>query len=193
MGDGDVSAGRGSGESGAQGGLKLINLVISLVVELNRQRSLLIADLHYSSDLSKKTFSSFYSVFIEVYNLTSTLIPKELSVEISKWIADSSEVGAGNNAVTRKTGIALAEKVINSLGNLGLLQLFEEHVAPPFLFDFDLLAAKDKIAAADAADKLKAEQIANGPVPGPSITPVAAGTVPSVRVRKRKRDRDKVA
>lgn len=181
------------GEGSSPGGrLHLINLVVMQVVELNRQRSILLADLAYSSDLTKSSYTTFYRIFMEVYKLTDTLISKELTKELGTWIAaTSTREGPTPSAELRKRGVDLAEKLVDELSKLGLLQLFEEQVAPPFLFDFDLLAAKDIIAAVEAETKRKEELAAQSPAavatePTAQLPPPTPGRV---RIRKRKGDR----
>lgn len=180
------------GEGSSPGGrLHLINLVVMQVVELNRQRSILLSDLAYSSDLTKSSYTNFYRVFMEVYKLTDTLISKDLTKELGTWIAaTSTREGPTPSAELRKRGVELAEKLVDELSKLGLLQLFEEQVAPPFLFDFDLLAAKDIIAAVEAEEKRKAALVLEAQVAAPQ-EPVALPppTPGRVRIRKRKSDR----
>lgn len=176
------------GEGSAPGGrLRLINLVVLQVVELNRQRSILLSALHYSSDLTKTNYSAFYTVFLEVYKLTQTLISDDLNKELNNWVIAST---SGDTKISksdlRRKGLELADKLVDELSELGLLQLFEEQVAPPFLFDFDLLDAKAKILSADTTTRLQVEKaIAQLPVPMP--IPVAALVPP--KSKKKKRDK----
>lgn len=159
-GGGQAPAGHNHSESSPGAGrLRLINLVIMQTIELNRQRSLLLSELHYNTDVSKQSYTPFYSFFLEVYELTHALLPAELDTKIKKWINSMDRSQIKDNAMgIRKEGLDLAEELIKKLSDLGLLQMFEEQVAPPFIFDFDLLAAKDKIAAADAQAALEAQQ-----------------------------------
>lgn len=159
--DHHVDQGSGNNSSGP----KLINLVISLVVELNHQRANLTAALHYSPDSSKQEFAQFYGVFLEAYKLTDSLISPELKKQIVDWVEVASIERTGTGAKDRKMGLDLSGKLIDELTNLGLLQLFEEHVAPPFLFDFDLRMAKAIIANADK----RAAELQEDPEPGPTV------------------------
>ena len=133
------------------------------VVELNRQRALLLSDLQYSSDFTKKTFSDFVAVFVEVFKLTSTMVSPELHHEIDGWVSRGT---TGNNTpITRKAGLNLSEKLLDELTNLGLMQLFEEQVAPPFMLDFDLEERKEKVEAEKEAAKRALEE------PVPAVEP----------------------
>jgi hypothetical protein len=145
----DENSGSESHQGGAQ--LQLINLLIMQVVELNRQRALLLTSLQYGGDVTKRAFSNFMSVFIEVFKLTSTMISEDLVKEVDTWIEAAASTTTPNTATTRKEGIDLADKLLSELTRLGLLQLFEEQVAPPFMLDFDLEERKEKMA--EEADK----------------------------------------
>lgn len=190
----DADPQNSGGEGSSTGGrLHLINLVVLQVVELNRQRAILMSDLAYSSDLTKSSYSAFYRIFMEVYKLTDTLISEDLNKELGNWItATGTRESTATAAELRKRGLDLAEKLVDELSKLGLLQLFEEQVAPPFLFDFDLLAAKDIIASVEAEAKRKAAEAAAAPQPvgaEPVVQQLPPPTPGRVRIRKRKGDR----
>ena len=108
------------GEGSAPGGrLRLINLVVLQVVELNRQRSILLSALHYSSDLTKTNYSAFYTVFLEVYKLTQTLISDDLNKELNNWVIAST---SGDTKISksdlRRKGLELADKLVDELSEL---------------------------------------------------------------------------
>jgi hypothetical protein len=112
------------------------------ITELSRQRSLLYSALQYSSDVTKADYQGFYSLFLQVYDLVSTVIKPELATEINSW--QKLGVETSNNKDLRMGGLELAKKLIDELRDLGLLQVFEDSVKPPFMFDFELEEYKEQ-------------------------------------------------
>ena len=155
--------------------LQLINVLLVQITELSRQRSLLLSALQFSTDVTKADYSGFYSLFLQVYDLVSTMIPEKLSKDIKDWQLQG--VAVVNNKDLRLKGLDLAEETIDALRDLGLLQVFEEPVKPPFMFDFELEEYKEIQLAKTKEAELK---LLNPPV----LTPVATEEPPK---KKKKR------
>lgn len=131
---------RGGGAGATR--LQLVNVLMVQITELSRQRSLLYSALQYSSDVTKADYQGFYSLFLQVYDLVSTVIKPELATEINSW--QKLGVETSNNKDLRMGGLELAKKLIDELRDLGLLQVFEDSVKPPFMFDFELEEYKEQ-------------------------------------------------
>jgi len=95
------------------------------------------------------------------------MISPGLSKEINSWIETAASSETPNTPETRRSGLALSDKLLDELTKLGLLQLFEEQVSPPFMLDFDLEERKERMSQ---ADREKAEKIDLEGVQPPSDT-----------------------
>jgi len=165
---------RGGGAGATR--LQLVNVLMVQITELSRQRSLLYSALQYSSDVTKADYQGFYSLFLQVYDLVSTVIKSELATEINSW--QKLGVETSNNKDLRMVGLELAKKLIDELRDLGLLQVFEDSVKPPFMFDFELEEYKEQ-------EELKRVAAATV-VPDTSVAVVEQPQPPAKKKRRKK-------
>jgi hypothetical protein len=131
MGDNEEGGSTQTGDQGTP--LNLHNLLIMDLVALISARSKVLSELKFTSDTSRQNWSRFYALFMEVFDLTSTMLDDKLKEELTEWI--SSDVKT-TKASERLVGVDKAGKLIDYLTNLGILKLFSEPVDPPFMLDF---------------------------------------------------------
>jgi len=131
MGDNEEGGSTQTGDQGTP--LNLHNLLIMDLVSLISARSKVLSELKFTSDTSRQNWSRFYALFMEVFDLTSTMLDEKLKEELNEWI--SSDVKT-TKAAERLVGVDKAGKLIDYLTELGILKLFSEPVDPPFMLDF---------------------------------------------------------
>jgi hypothetical protein len=136
---------REQGEHGTGSKFQLIQLLLLNTTELIRQHSLLTTALRYNSCFTKSEFTNFHSTFLEVYQLSKGMLPSTLVNKVEAWIKEGSNKV---NADTDKKGLKLADELIQALQGVGLLQLFEEPIAPPFMSDVELEEYEEKLVKA---------------------------------------------
>ena len=143
--------------------LQLINLLVLQIGELIRQTSILTSSLQYNPDFGKTEFLTFYSIFLEVHYLTGSLVSAKLKTRIDTWVKQCS-IGKPDGP-TRRMGLSISTDLIEELRGLGLMQLFEEPVAPPFMQDFGLEEYEEELAKEELAkEELAKKELAKGKV-----------------------------
>jgi hypothetical protein len=139
----------GSGFAGAPGGgfeyvehsdekassqLNLANLILVNLVILIKNSAVIESKLKYGG-CPPYLFTTFFTSFRELFDLTSHLISPKVDAEISTWF-ERLDVKDGKNLNRDiKNGIQLSRKLKMEIVKLGMLKIFEDPITPPFMVD----------------------------------------------------------